>query len=132
MVQATRKHDPDRPVTIGLLPLMGPKDLEALAGELDYLSVHIYPNAGKVDDAVKLARAFAVGRPLVVEETFPLSCGVKELREFIEQTRGVASGWIGFYWGPSLDVLKQSKEPVDRLQVAWLELFQRMAPAARP
>ena len=33
----------------------------------------------------------------MIEETFPLSCGVDNERDFLLQSRGIAAGWIGHY-----------------------------------
>ena len=63
------------------------------------MSVHLYPERGKVKEALETLEGFSVGKPVVIEETFPLSCSIEELEQFIEESRGVASGWIGFYWG---------------------------------
>lgn len=47
---------------------------EEVAPDLDFVSVHIYPEKGKVDEALADLKWFAVGKPLVIEETFNLSC----------------------------------------------------------
>lgn len=39
------------------------------------------------------------GRPLVIEEIFPLSADVGTTAEFIRRSRTAADGWISFYWG---------------------------------
>ena len=54
---------------------------KAIAPDLDFMAVHIYPKAGKVDAAIDNLKIFAVGKPLVIEETFPLSCGVDDERD---------------------------------------------------
>ena len=59
--------------------------------ELDFIAVHIYPNTGKVADALKNLKQFDIGKPIVVEETFPLSCGVPDERDFLLQSRGIAA-----------------------------------------
>jgi len=46
---------------------------------LDFVSVHLYPKKGKVDERLKTWRAFAVGKPVLIEETFPLACSPEEL-----------------------------------------------------
>jgi hypothetical protein len=53
---------------------------EKIAGELDFLAVHIYPESRKLDEAVETIKAFAAaGKPVLVEETFPLKCSAKDL-----------------------------------------------------
>ena len=75
------------------------------------------------------AGGFAVGKPVLIEETFPLACSPKELEEFIEGSRKHAAGWIGFYWGKPPDELRRSKTISDALTLGWLELFERKAKA---
>jgi len=136
---AIRKVDRQTPVTVGLLPwskqwrhLSGFLP-EKVAPELDFVSVHVYPEAGKVDEALEGLKKFAVGKPLVVEETFPLSCGPEDLEEFLKQSRGIAHGWIGHYDGRSiadLEAARDRKELTigDALMLEWLKLFERLGP----
>ena len=86
--------------------------------------VHLYPETGKVDEALKTLKGFAVGKPVVIEETFPLKCSPKELDEFIDGSRKHAAGWIGFYWGKPPEELRKSKEIADAILLAWLDLFR--------
>jgi hypothetical protein len=101
-----------------------------VAHDLDYLSVHVYPQHGKVDDALKTVKAFGgYDKPIVIEETFPLSCDSAELRDFITRSRDAgAAGWIGFYWGKTPAELKSAKSPGEQLTLAWLDLFQKLNP----
>jgi hypothetical protein len=135
---AIRRHDRRHLVTVGLLPwVKGWGHLsgflpEAVAPELDFVSVHIYPVQGKADEAVEVLKKFAVGKPVVVEETFPLSCDVETLRQFMEHGRPIAGGWVGHYFGQSLDELDALKrrgtitagQDVTR---QWLMLFRDMS-----
>jgi hypothetical protein len=112
----------DRPgLTSGFVP-------KEIAGDLDFVSVHIYPERGKVAEALKTLAGFAIGKPVVVEETFPLRCSADELEKFIDSSKGVASGWVGFYWGKPPEELRRSKSIGDALLLSWLELFRRKAP----
>ena len=72
---------------------------------------------------------FSVGKPVVVEETFPLKCSPQELDQFMDRAKPHAAGWIGFYWGKSPDELRRSQAIGDALTLGWLELFQRKAHA---
>jgi hypothetical protein len=113
----------DRPgLTSGFVP-------EKVAGDLDFVSVHLYPRKGKVKEALDTLAGFAVGKPVVIEETFPLACSPEELDDFIEGSKKHAAGWIGFYWGKPPEELRRSKEIGDVLTLGWLELFQRRAKA---
>jgi len=135
LVAAIRRHDSRHLVTVGLLP----NSLDAGAGssgfipkkiaaDLDFLSVHLYPKSGGLKGDLKRLRAFQIGKPLVIEETFPLLCKTSELRKFIELSRKVAGGWIGFYWGQTPEQLSQSADKAAALTRAWLDLFQEMNP----
>src|SRR5581483_3891708 len=108
----------DRPgLTSGFVP-------EKIAEDLDFLSVHLYPEGKKVDEALKTLAGFAVGKPVVIEETFPLKCSLEELERFLDGSKETACGWIGFYWGRPPDELRKSKEIGDAITLGWLELFE--------
>ena len=92
---------------------------------MDFLAVHLYPQTGKVNDAIETLKGFAVGKPVVVEETFPLKCSAAELETFLTKSDGVAAGWIGFYWGTPPEELKKSKAIGDAITLGWLEVFQK-------
>jgi hypothetical protein len=111
----------DRPgLTSGFVP-------EKVADDLDFVSVHLYPRAGKVDEALQTLAGFAVGKPVLVEETFPLACSPRELEEFVEGSRKHAAGWLGFYWGKPPEELRRSDTVTDALTLGWLELFEKKA-----
>ena len=52
-----------------------------------------------------MLKSYDVGKPIIIEETFPLNCGLKDYRDFLERSREMASGWFTFYWGKTLDEL---------------------------
>ena len=134
MTAAIRKHDPRTLVTVGLVDWsfdeqelgsgFGPT---AVAGQVDFLCVHDYPNAGKVPEALAILKRFAVGKPVLIEETFPMNCSPSELREFLRGSEDYAAGWIGFYWGKTLDECRKSGSMGDAFMVGWLELFEQEA-----
>ena len=134
LTAAVREKDKRHLITVGLVDWsLDRKGLtsgfvpEKLVDDLDFVSVHLYPKAGKVKDALDMLAGFAVGKPVLIEETFPLACSPKELEEFIEESEIHAAGWIGFYWGKPPEELRRSKEIGDALTLGWLELFQRKA-----
>ncbi len=138
LAAAVRAADPDALVTVGLVDWsLDRKGLTSgfvparVAPELDFVSVHLYPEAGKLDDALKTLEGFAVGKPVVVEETFPLKCSPAELGRFIDRAGPRAAGWFGFYWGQPPEELRRSREFKDALTLGWLELFEREARARR-
>ena len=137
-----RKLDPKRLITAGMFFLfdkpgsltLGP-DPKAYTEGLDYLSVHMYPKDATVDANLQLLRTLQIGKPVVIEETFPLSCSVESHRKFLEGSRESVSGWIGFYWGRSLAECRASKDMKDAFMLRWLEYFiaegSKFKPAAR-
>ncbi len=130
MVAAIRRRDRQHLITIGMLPMWGMSQM-AVGSELDFIAVHIYPEKGKVDEALRTLKRFDVGKPIVVEETFPLSCGVADLRQFLLQSRGLAAGWIGHYPEESLaelETLRQSKKITlaQSVYLSWLDLFSEI------
>jgi hypothetical protein len=133
LVGAVRKHDRRHMITVGVipwaLPFPGAKPLfysERVAKGLDFVSVHFYPKKGEVDKALKALAVYAIGKPVVIEETFPLACSLEELEAFIDGSRGIAAGWIGFYWGKTPRELRRSGTIGDAITLKWLELFERM------
>jgi hypothetical protein len=134
LTAAIRKQDQRHLITVGLVDwsldrpgLTSGFVPDKIVDDLDFLSVHLYPEKGKVEEALKTLAAFSVGKPVVIEETFPLKCLPAELEQFIDGSRKHATGWIGFYWGKPPDELKQSKELKDAVLLAWLEWFQKQA-----
>ena len=99
-----------------------------IAGNLNLICVHLYPKTGQLKEDLKLLQGFRVGKPVVIEETFPLGCTAPELRQFLEGSRKYAAGWFGFYWGQTPAELSQSTSIGDSLTAAWLKLFQEMDP----
>ena len=131
--EAIRRHDPKRLITVGLVDwsLDRPGRLfsgitpEIVAEELDFVSVHLYPARGKVDEALETLKGFARGKPVVIEETFPLSCSIDEFDRFVAGSRRDAAGWIGFYWGTTPEELRRSTSIGDAMMLGWLDWFGR-------
>ncbi len=117
----------DRPgLTSGFVP-------QKVAGPLDFIAVHLYPEAGekKLEEAIETLRGFSVdGKPVIVEETFPLKCGLDGHRRFLTLTRenGSAAGWVGFYWGKTADECRKSGTIGDAITASWLDLFRDLTP----
>ncbi len=113
----------DRPgLTSGFVP-------EKVAGDLDFLCVHLYPQRGKLDSDLATLKGFAIGKPIVIEETFPLKCSIEDFGRFLDASKNTTSGWIGFYWGKPLAELRKSKTIPDAMTRGWLEEFERRARA---
>jgi hypothetical protein len=132
LTAAIRAEDRNTLITVGLVDwslarpgLDSGFHPDAVAPELDFLSVHLYPEKGRIAEAVDTLKAFAVGKPVVIEETFALKCSIEEFDEFFRRAKPHAAGWISFYWGKTPEECRQSKQPVDALVLRWLEWFQR-------
>ncbi len=140
MVAAIRKHDPERLITVGIIPwalvFPGAKPIfySPEAGKhLDFVSVHFYPETGKVEDALRALAVYDVGKPVVVEEMFPLRCTLDELDAFVEGSRSVADGWIGFYWGETVSELSERSGDLTAAVVRhWLEYFSKKTATILP
>ena len=141
LTRAIRAQDRKTLVTVGLLP-WGRKwghlsgfIPETVAPELDYVSVHIYPERGKVPEAMEGLSRFAVGKPLVIEETFPLTCGVDELETFLKEAKSIVAGVVGHYDGFTVEAYDKIKAD-GKLTIAqslwrdWLVLFRKTIPAS--
>jgi len=136
MVAAIRKHDGQHLLTVGVIPwaLTWPnaKPLfysKEVSKNLDFVSVHFYPKKGEVDKALTALAVYNIGKPMIIEEMFPLSCSVKDLDQFIDGSRTMTTGWIGFYWGKTIAEYKQTKGSIaDAITLDWLEYFAKKTP----
>lgn len=111
---------------MGMLPFPGA--YEAMAEQLDFVSPHLYPKTGKVDDEIALLRRFDWRKPIVVGETFPLTCSAAEEREFLLRSRGTAHGWLGHWPDESPSRLAERETAGtatihDAIWLSWVRLF---------
>lgn len=134
MVTGIRKHDRKALITVGLVdwsldrPGLTSGFVPAkIAADLDFLCVHLYPEKGKVGQALATLEGFAIGKPVLVEETFPLRCSITEFDLFMSRSRKHAAGWLGFYWGKTPEELQGSKDIRHALMRLWLVYFQKNA-----
>jgi len=111
MTAAIHTHDKSHLVTVGLLPwsrqwhhLSGFVP-ERIAPELDFISVHLYPDSKLPGEALEALQKCAVGKPIVIEETFPLSCTPAELETFLTASRKTATGWMMHFDGETPEEL---------------------------
>lgn len=132
LIPGIRRQDPKALVTAGSFFFwdkpgaftLGP-DLAKATEPLDFLSVHLYPKEGKVEESlVTLRAAAAPGKPVVIQEMFPLGCGIPAFKGFLDSARPHMAGWISFYWGKTIDELKASKELKDAMLAAWLDFLR--------
>ena len=131
MVAAIRQHDQTHLITMGMLPFPGA--YKAAAEQLDFVSPHLYPKTGKVDDEIKLLKQFDWGKPIVIGETFPLRCSADDAREFLLRSRGFAHGWMGHWPDESpaelAELMKTGKATIhNAIWLSWVELFRDIGP----
>lgn len=133
LVAAIRSEDRHHLITLGVIPwaLVFPgaglsfysKDV---GNKLDFVSVHFYPKGGNISKQMKALKTYDIEKPLVIEEMFPLNCSLDELNTFIDSSRKIADGWIGFYWGKRLDEYTKD-DFAGKIMRGWLEYFQTKA-----
>lgn len=135
LVEAIHKQDSRHLITVGMVPWsLERKGLQSgfvpqkVSRDLDFICVHLYPEKGKVDEAIDTLKGFEIGKPLVIEETFPLKSSPEEFERFMRESRQYADGWIGFYWGKPLKEYQQGKTIGDAIMARWLEFFQQNGP----
>jgi hypothetical protein len=131
MSAAIRAVDKQHMITVGLVSWEEAFGLEAksafcdpdVSATLDFLSVHYYPRQGKLDDDLAILKHYDLGKPLVIEEVFPLSADVETTETFIERSRTNADGWISFYWGKTPDEYEKEPGIKGALTGSWLRHF---------
>ena len=106
---------------------------QAAAEQLDFVSPHLYPKSQKVAEEIELLKKFDFGAPIVIGETFPLSCSAAEEREFLLKSRGLAQGWIGHWPDQSprelADLKKQGQASISQaIWLSWVDLFREIGP----
>jgi hypothetical protein len=133
LTDAIRAQDDRHMITVGVIPwafvFKGAKPLfydPAVGGPLDFVSVHFYPEKGKVDEALAALKAYEVGKPLLVEEVFPLRASIEETAEFITRSRNHCDGWISFYWGQTIEENEARGDIQGAVVAAWLRAFKEM------
>ena len=136
LVRAIRSQDRCHLITIGEIPwaypFPGAKPLfhsQAVGTGLDFVSVHFYPKKGDLENALRALAVYDVGKPLVVEEMFPLQCSAQELDQFIHASRHMVHGWFSFYWGKTIDeYARQNAGLAEAIMKNWLEFVRGKGP----
>jgi len=72
------------------------------SGPLDFTSIHVYPNKGEVDKALTALAVYDIGKPMLIEETFPLSCSIEDMDDFLKRSEPRTAGYVSFYWGRTI------------------------------
>jgi hypothetical protein len=131
MIAAIREHDQTHLITMGMLPFPGA--YKGVGQQLDFVSPHLYPETGKVNQEIELLKQFAWGKPMVIGETFPLKCSAEDERDFLLESREFAHGWIG-HWPDispaTLETLKKSGKATihNAIWLSWVDLFKEIGP----
>jgi hypothetical protein len=134
---AIRAVDRRHMITVGVIPwaqvFKGAKPLfyaPEVCGPLDFVSVHFYPKDVDVEESLVALRVYDVGKPLVIEEIFPLGASIEKTGEFIDRSRPFVDGWISFYWGKTIEENEQKGDIVGKLMSQWLTRFRAMSARA--
>lgn len=134
LTTAIRKVDRRHMITVGVIPwahvFKGAKPLFYAPGvgdALDFVSVHFYPKKGDVEGALAALKVYEIGKPLVVEEIFPLGCSIEEAAEFISGSRKFCDGWVSFYWGKTIEENEKAGDLKGALMARWLRYFRAEA-----
>jgi hypothetical protein len=96
---------------------------------LDFVSVHFYPEKDQVDKALVALAVYEVGKPLVIEELSPLYCGIEQFDVFVNRSRATADGYVGFYWGQTIAEYRRRDDDIaGSIMAEWLEYFRTKTP----
>jgi hypothetical protein len=137
LVEAIRGEDARHLITVGEIPWVmvwpNAKPLfhaPEVGAKLDFVSIHVYPETGKLDKVFAGLKSYApVGKPIVIEETFPLKCSMADLDRFIGESRNSVDGWIGFYWGKTITEYEADKQDIHGAIIkSWLQYFVTKTP----
>ncbi|QDV38761.1 cellulase family glycosylhydrolase [Tautonia plasticadhaerens] len=135
LTDAIREVDDRTMITVGVIPwahtFTGAKPLfhgPEAGGPLDFVGVHFYPKEDDIEGSMDALRVYEVGKPLVVEEIFPLNAGLDGTLEFMDGTDDVVDGWISFYWGKTIEECEQAGDLKGAIVAAWLKAFRDRSP----
>ncbi len=135
LTTAIRSVDDRHLITVGVIPWahVFPKAKPLFYSEeagqpLDFVSVHFYPKAGEVERSLTALQVYEVGKPLVVEEIFPLKCSIDEAAEFIDGSRPFCDGWMSFYWGATIEENLAAETLQGAVIAKWLDWFRSHQP----
>jgi predicted acyl esterase len=119
LTSAIRKQDPKTLITVGVIPWaqIWPNAKPVFyspeaAKHFDFVSIHSYPDKDKVDQALAALAVYDIGKPLVVEETFPMTCTLDEMNRFVDGGKDRVDGWISHYFGHTIEEHQRGAEPL--------------------
>ncbi|RUL88665.1 cellulase family glycosylhydrolase [Tautonia sociabilis] len=138
LTDAIREVDDRHLITVGVIPwahtFPGAKPLfhgPEAGGPLDFVSVHFYPKKDDIDGSLAALRVYEVGKPLVVEEIFPLHAGLEQTLDFMDGGQDIVDGWISFYWGKTIEECNEAGDLKGAIVASWLEAFRSRSPFAQ-
>lgn len=130
---AIREVDPRHLITVGVIPwalvFKGAKPLfhdPEVGKSLDFVSVHFYPKKDQLEETLEALKVYEVGKPLVIEEIFPLQAGMEQTSQFIEKSKSHVDGWISFYWGKTIEENQKAGDIKGAIVAEWLKAFREM------
>jgi len=133
LVGAIRKQDSQTLITVGAIPwaLTFPNAKpvfysEAASENLDFVSVHFYPRGGEIEEALTALAVYDIGKPLVIEEYFPMHCSFEEMNHFMDEAKDLVDGWFSFYWGMTIEEYAEKEEKTlgEAITMSWLEFLR--------
>ncbi len=136
LTAAIRTEDREHLITVGVIPwaLVWPNAkpifyAPEVSGSLDFVSIHVYPKKGEVDQALTALKVYEFGKPLVIEETFPLTCTFEEMDDFLKRAKSMTAGAMSFYWGKTIADYDATTEKTitSELVGGWLKYFRQQA-----
>jgi hypothetical protein len=132
LVDAIRKRDKETLITVGVIPWSqvwpSAKPVFYAPGalrRLDFVSVHFYPKKGSLEKDLAALAVYDLGKPLVVEEIFPLACSMEDLDRFIESSKGRVDGWVAHYFGRTIEEHHAGAQPGGKIVAGFLEYWHR-------
>lgn len=138
LTAAIREVDQETLLTVGVIPwaltFKGAKPLfyaPEVGEPLDFVSVHFYPRKDEVDAALTALKVYDIGKPLVIEELFPLKAGIPQTAEFLQRSAEMTDGVISFYWGKTIEEYKTGTDLKSAIMAEWLTWFHEHAPSKK-
>ena len=130
-VGAIRRHDKETLTTVGAIPWAfvwaNAKPLfysPQVARHFDFVSIHVYPKVkDDLDKELAVLAVYDIGKPLVVEEFFPLNCSLKDLDKFMDAASPRVDGWISHYFGHTTEEHRAGAGPAGPLVAGFLEFW---------
>lgn len=134
LTDAIRSVDKKHMITVGVIPWAhtwpNAKPLfhdPDVSKPLDFVAVHFYPEKGKVQKAIDALKVYDIGKPLIIEEMFPLKGTIEEVDQFVDQTKSFTDGYVSFYWGKTIEENAKSGDFKGALMAKWLEYWSTKA-----